>query len=388
MAQNETSVSGDVVFQDGDDLSETNLTRTAAKSNLTDYVERGLGLNADGAAGTVDIGSGHAIVQDGINAYDLFPNQQTGIALPGSGTNYIYVAIQPGSDDDVYYHIDEDESPPADPSILIGTADASAGTSTVLNRRPNQEIGDADIDRLVAALDANGQDINNVGSVSTEQLSSDDDSQAGRAIFEDIGDLVGDNNRPDVDVKAYRNDGTWLFVMNAEWDGSNWVKQIGGEAARLFEIGGDGVSHFTVEKAASAGTPLELVERNRPFNGGFERKFNQLSSPTGLLGGKTRTEATENVGTTATTILQTDTNVFNSGLLLIFGFDGAGNRFRDVVTFTGGIGVGINVLDEATEGTPATRSYSRDNRALELAMGSDTYDVNVSALISSVDVTA
>ena len=170
MAQNETSVSGDVVFQDGDDLSETNLTRTAAKSNLTDYVERGLGLNVDGAAGTVDIGSGHAIVQDGINAYDLFPNQQTGIALPGPGTNYIYVAIQSGSDDDVYYHIDEDQTPPTDPSILIGTADASAGTSAVLNRRPDQEIGDADIDQLVAALDANGQDINNVGSLSTEQI--------------------------------------------------------------------------------------------------------------------------------------------------------------------------------------------------------------------------
>lgn len=136
MSQNETSVSGDVVWQDGDDLSETNLTRSAAKSNLTDYVERGMGVTVDSGSNTVDIGSGQAIIQDGIHAYDVFPNQATGVSLPGSGTNYIYVALKPDADDDVYIHIDEDQSPPSDPSLLIATADASTGSATVKNREP------------------------------------------------------------------------------------------------------------------------------------------------------------------------------------------------------------------------------------------------------------
>lgn len=137
MASNETSVSADVLPQDGDDLSETNLTRTAAKSNLTDYIERGLGFNADFAAGTVDIGSGHAIIQDGVNAYDLFPNQITDLSLPnGSGLNHVFVAIQPGTDDAAYYHIDDTDDPPADPSLKIGTIDTTNETSDTINRNP------------------------------------------------------------------------------------------------------------------------------------------------------------------------------------------------------------------------------------------------------------
>lgn len=148
MAQNETSVSGDVVWQDGDALSETNLTRAAAKSNATDYVERGMGVTVDSGSNTVDIGSGHAIIQDGIHAYDVFPNQANGVSLPGSGTNYIYVALKPEADDDVYFHIDEDKSPPSDPSLLIATADAGTGSSTTENRAPDGEFEMVDTEQL------------------------------------------------------------------------------------------------------------------------------------------------------------------------------------------------------------------------------------------------
>jgi len=137
MAQNEPSISADVVWQDGDDLSETNLTRTAAKSNQTDYVERGLGFSVDTFAGNVDIGSGHAVIRDGNSAYDVFPAEATGVSLPGGGVNHIYVAIDPDTDDSVYYHIDEDQSPPTgDPSLYIGQVDAESGSATVANREP------------------------------------------------------------------------------------------------------------------------------------------------------------------------------------------------------------------------------------------------------------
>ena len=174
MTSNETSVSADVLPQDGDDLSETNLTRTAAKSNLTDYVERGLGFNADFAAGTVDIGSGHAIIQDGVNAYDLFPSQIADLSLPSSsGVNHVFVAIQPGTDDAAYYHIDDTDDPPADPSIKIGTVDTANNTADdTINRRPDVELGNTDIDALAAALDANGQDIQNVGAFDGDSLST------------------------------------------------------------------------------------------------------------------------------------------------------------------------------------------------------------------------
>jgi len=108
MTQNELSVPGDVLWQDGDDLSESNLTRTAARSNATDYVERGLTVTVDAGAGTIDIGSGHCIIHDGVAAYDVFPNQVTDISLPApNGTNHIFIGIDQTVDDGIAYHVDE-----------------------------------------------------------------------------------------------------------------------------------------------------------------------------------------------------------------------------------------------------------------------------------------
>ncbi len=173
MASNETTVSGDVLYQNGDDLSEANITRSAARSNATDYVERGLSVVVDAAAGTIDIGSGHCIVQDGIHAFDVFPNQITDISLPApNGTNHVYLVIDETVDDDIAYHVDDDDTPPANPSLKIATADGDAGTSTPVNPRPDVQLGDTDIQRLVAALDANGQDIQNVGTLDGDLVST------------------------------------------------------------------------------------------------------------------------------------------------------------------------------------------------------------------------
>jgi len=102
MAENNVTTTGTVVWQDGDDLSEQNLTQRAAKTNQSDYVERGLGITADWAAGTIDIGSGYAVVRDGQQAYDVFPDAQAGVSLPNSsGSNYVYLTHDPATDDDI-----------------------------------------------------------------------------------------------------------------------------------------------------------------------------------------------------------------------------------------------------------------------------------------------
>ncbi|MDS0258558.1 hypothetical protein NDI56_03920 [Haloarcula sp. S1CR25-12] len=150
-----------VLFQDTDDLSEQNLTEQRALSNLTDYVERGLGFSADYQANTLDIGSGHAIVRDGMQAYDVFPDARSGLGLASTtGLNYVYLAIQPGTDDDVRYEIESSQTPPSDPSLLVGTVDAGADTSTTSNRAPDGEFQEVSAKNLsnIKLVGPNGYD--------------------------------------------------------------------------------------------------------------------------------------------------------------------------------------------------------------------------------------
>ncbi|RLM39272.1 hypothetical protein [Haloarcula sp. Atlit-120R] len=194
MASNETTVSGDVLYQNGDDLSEANLTRSAARSNATDYVERGLSVVVDAAAGTIDIDSGHCIVQDGIHAYDVFPNQVTDISLPApNGMNHVYLVIDEAVDDDIAYHVDDDDTPPANPSLKIATADGGAGTATPLNPDPAAAFNQAALadraaqpsgvsDKRVLYVDESDGNVYKVNPDGTEE------QLGGGGIFEDTDD--------------------------------------------------------------------------------------------------------------------------------------------------------------------------------------------------------
>ncbi|WP_336358982.1 hypothetical protein [Haloarcula sp. CGMCC 1.6347] len=260
MASNETTVSGDVLYQSGDDLSEANLTRSAARSNATDYVERGLAVIVDAAAGTIDIDSGHCIVQDGVHAYDVFPNQITDISLPApNGVNHVYLVIDETVDDDIAYHVDDDDTPPANPSLKIATADGDAGTSTPLNPRPDVQLGDTDIQRLVAALDANGQDITGVGafdsdSVSTKQIASnrynagafagsDPDARLDNALS-----AIGSNSRLYLESATYTKDrsiGSTSKLIGPTYGGAsvidaNWTLNGFGTFLSHFRVSGTG----------------------------------------------------------------------------------------------------------------------------------------------------
>jgi len=173
MAENNVTTTGTVVFQDGDDLSEQNLTQRAAKSNQTDYVERGLSITADWAAGTIDIGSGYAVIQDGQQAYDIFPDAETDVSLPNSsGSNYVYLTHDPVTDDDVSIHVDDDDTPPSStPALKLAVVDTSAESVTPLNTAPDlvaETLSTADltVDDAVyyAGSDAELDDIQSVSS--------------------------------------------------------------------------------------------------------------------------------------------------------------------------------------------------------------------------------
>jgi len=244
MAENNVTGSGRVLFQKDDDLNETNLADVAAKSNQTDYVERGLSITYDSNADTIDIGSGHAVIEDGNQAYDVFPDAESDLSLPNAGgNNYVFLEHDPATQDDVQYHIDDDDTAPSNPSLKIAVVDANANNVDEKNRNPDatfrsadadyqlaipvfssdadapnetqyyhsgdnkvkykdsagtvrtsgglqdgqdfdgqgtSDISDlssvatesADIGKLLAALDANGQDINNVGALDTNSVTN------------------------------------------------------------------------------------------------------------------------------------------------------------------------------------------------------------------------
>src|SRR6056297_1059356 len=127
-----------VLFQTDDALSETNLAARRARDNSTDYVERGLGVTPDWANGKFDVSAGHAVVKNGVKAYDVFADPRTGLSLAdSSGTNYVFLVVDPSNRNDVTIVVNTDGSAPSNPSLLIQKLDASAKISSAVNRRPS-----------------------------------------------------------------------------------------------------------------------------------------------------------------------------------------------------------------------------------------------------------
>lgn len=88
---------------------------------------------------------------------------------------------------------------------------------------------------------------------------------------------------------------------------------------------------------------------------------------------------TDSVGTSATTILSlTDETVAHVVVQGVIDDGSFSPEFTDIVHFMG-FG-GTNVISSLTRGTPAGRTYSQNGRDMELAMGSDSYDVAATAV--------
>ncbi|MFD1646070.1 hypothetical protein [Haloarchaeobius litoreus] len=186
-----------VLFQNGDDLTESNLARLLARSNSSDYVERGLRFSADYRDNTLTIGNGMAVVADSSTnrAYVVLTEQRQNISLPiTSGANYVYLTIDPSTRDAVSIHIVGDDSSPSNPSLKIGEIDTANGTSTELNREPDLMVGDITSDGTTV-YDA---DTNTVGDGTTR-------ANHESVHAEDVGNI---HYLPEV------NGGT----LNAKWD--------------------------------------------------------------------------------------------------------------------------------------------------------------------------
>lgn len=141
-----------VLWQDGDQLDEDNLAAVAAKSNQTDYVERGLDLDPDFGADTLDVSAGHAVIQDGDRAYDVFPDARSGLALPDSdGVNDVYATVDPDASNELEIAVIGDGSTPADPHLKIGEVDTAAGTSREQHRAPAVSAEELNRERWVDA---------------------------------------------------------------------------------------------------------------------------------------------------------------------------------------------------------------------------------------------
>ncbi|WP_440992295.1 hypothetical protein [Haloarchaeobius baliensis] len=133
-----------VLFQDSDDISESNLARLLARNNSSDYVERGFKISADQRNNTVTIGSGMAVVADSSTnrGYIVLAEQRQNLPLPlTGGTNHVYLTIDPTTQDSVSIQLAGDDSRPSNPSLKIAEIDTENDTSTELNRAPDLEVG-------------------------------------------------------------------------------------------------------------------------------------------------------------------------------------------------------------------------------------------------------
>lgn len=283
MAGTDNNVSGEARQTDGDQLSETALNAVDKRANASDYVERGCGFSVDHGANTVDIGStgtraNFAIVTNDTSqlAWKLFPDQATGLSLQTtSGTNHVFIAYDEANDQ-IYYHIDDDDSAPSDPSLKIGTIDASADTDTETNREPTITVEDLDIESL------------------------------------------------------------------------------------------------------SEGAAKILIEGYTDSDDG---------------GGRTWTQQTDGVSTSATTILDGDVSwtagEMGGALVVVTGDKRADTkRFVELVLYGTGINASPNVISTTTQGTPDGRTYTQSARDLQLAMAANTYDVVVYAIGTRRDANA
>lgn len=129
---------------------------------------------------------------------------------------------------------------------------------------------------------------------------------------------------------------------------------------------------FDVDNGSATSKPSDIDLQD--FSTGSTQQLIQALESGDDTGIDIRTRITTGVSTTATTIINMG-SPRSCGLVVVQGEDGNGAIFVDAVLYER-IGKSTNVLGSVTDGTPASRSYSGGSGGdIDLAMGSDTYDV-------------
>lgn len=149
--------------------------------------------------------------------------------------------------------------------------------------------------------------------------------------------------------------------LNSKATDSGLVHTTGNETIAGFKTF---TSELIVAPGTSTGTDYQIFQGN---GGGLDNFQIHQYRQTG-------------VSTTATQIASiTDF----SSIVMVVGFDGTAARFFDTVICSFGTATPVTLTSLTTAGSPATRTYSIvGNSQLKLAMGSGTYSINTSALLT------
>lgn len=191
----------DHTFPQNDDPNDAeNFGEWGGRQNISDYVEYGLNFqNVDYGNLVFDVTEGkcYTLAPDAAAAttgelrhridYGIHLDARGGKTLTDNAVNYVFVKPNVATDDAPEIVVNTTGTPPTDASLKIGELDTNNNTATELNRRPDVTLGDADIERLAAALDANGQDITNVGAFDSDSVSTGSIGNSGSAVeFTDV----------------------------------------------------------------------------------------------------------------------------------------------------------------------------------------------------------
>lgn len=240
-----------VLWQDGDDLSEQNLTEVLALENQTDYVVRGLGFSSIGSD-TVDIGSGYAVIETANNeAYHVFPDSRSNLSLTSNDVNHVFLEIDETTDDSIDYHIDTADTAPSNPSLKIGTVDTNTDTGTELNRDPSVSADELTVNDITAKLiRTSNQSI----SASTDTTISWDT----RAIDTNLYSYDTNNDTIDVLTEGdYHVSGAVVFDGVSDQD--NLIVKLSANGSEIYRFQQPAPTTFGV-------VPISVTLKNRPAN--------------------------------------------------------------------------------------------------------------------------
>jgi hypothetical protein len=223
--------------------------------------------DVDSTNNEFDVGTGHAYINDSVSiqsgaqtSYDttlpddvpyvvVLPNEVTNLSLD-SGTNDVWLAVDPTANDDVYIRHGSGLSAPSDPSVKLGTVDASSGATT---------RGQDNADTTFSSVQTDEQDI-----LSDKDGIGDEDghlvlnrtgdlSQDGKFIITEAGAETKDVNGA-ANIRIYRAGGSLLQSNNLLWDGANsqYNLEDSNLEASLIEIGQEGVQSYIYNKDTSS----------------------------------------------------------------------------------------------------------------------------------------
>jgi hypothetical protein len=140
----------------GDDGDAANFADAAYVPNNANFVVSGLNIT-DNGDGTIDVSSGEAKISDGSAdaaqsgetrknvLYTVEADARSGVAVASSTVNEVYIDVQLTDNDALSIDVRDDGTSPPEPVLKIGEVDASNNTVTEVNRSPEGEYSDIQV---------------------------------------------------------------------------------------------------------------------------------------------------------------------------------------------------------------------------------------------------